>query len=105
MKQIKIYTLSDCGVCKKLKSELNNRGIVYIEYECHETDDRCDALEAMCNTSMYPFARIKVNSDLTTYLALSTDYTKVNKKIQIDKFTYVYYLDSINNMLSILENV
>lgn len=104
MSKIKIYTLSDCGVCKNYKSMLSNERIQFSEYVCDSDDKHCDALESLCNCEIYPITKY-TQSYINMYLVITRDITKRNTNIKIDDSTYIYYLDSINNVVNVIKNL
>ncbi len=104
MNKIKIYTLSDCGVCNRYKSLLTEEQIVFTEYVCTSDDKHCDAVEHLCDCDLYPITKVTL-STITIYFVITRDILKRNEKIEIDTSTYIYYLDSINNVVNVIKNL
>lgn len=105
MIKIKIYTLSDCEICKKYKRLLTDHGLHFEEYICTESDQHCDAVEDLCRCEMYPITKLTISTNTSVYLAITTDIRKRNTNLVKDSNTYIYYLDSINNVINVIKNI
>jgi len=91
-KQITIYTLKNCPICKFLKGELEGRKREYNEIEIEDNNKIGDNLEYKFGTTTYPIFQISDRDTVLTFLR-ETDLESPKNVIIFD----------VNNIINILD--
>jgi len=95
---IKVYSLSYCEKCLKLKQELKDAGITFEDFDADKYYDESIQLEGLLRTKSYPILAIEDDSEVTYFINESRGPQKITEEI------YTLPFATIENLLFQVKN-
>jgi len=66
---VRLLTLSDCDYCMWLKSELDAKGISYVDIDANKNSEFADSIEEKFKTGFYPIVFIDLGNEIITIVS------------------------------------
>lgn len=95
---IKVYSLSYCEKCLKLKTQLSDAGIDFEDFDADKHYDESLQLEGLLRTKSYPILAIEDQNTLTYFINESRGPQKITEGV------YTVPFATIENLLYQVKN-